>query len=96
MVASPVEESWHDSDGELSQLPKAGVVLVAKFLRLDCGYSLPLHNINSHLIQYTFMLPLEVVGPCGSLSMLLSPRLNGEKLAESSLAGGNSDGGTQL
>ncbi len=42
------------------------------------------------------MLPLEVEGPGGSLSMLLSPHLNGEMLAESSLAGGNSKGSTQL
>jgi hypothetical protein len=42
------------------------------------------------------MLPLEVVGPDGSLSMLLSPRLNGEMPAESSLAGGNGDVGIQL
>jgi hypothetical protein len=42
------------------------------------------------------MLPLEVVGPGGSLSVLLSPRLNGEMPAESSLAGGNGDGGIQL
>ncbi len=69
---------------------------MAKFRRLNHGYSLPLHNINSCLMQYTFMLPLEVVGPGGSLSMLLSPRLNGEMPAESSLAGGNGDVGIQL
>ncbi len=75
---------WRWRRGELSQPPKAGVVLVAKFRSLDCGYSLPLCNINSDLIQYTFMPPLEVMGPGGSLSMLLSPCLNGEMPAESS------------
>ncbi len=42
------------------------------------------------------MLPLEVMGPGGGLSMLLLPRLTGEMPAESSLAGGNSDGSTQM
>jgi hypothetical protein len=42
------------------------------------------------------MLPLEVMGPGGGLSMLLSPCLSGGMLAESSLAGGNSNGGIQL
>jgi hypothetical protein len=42
------------------------------------------------------MLPLELVGPGGSLSMLLSPRPNGKMPVESSLAGGNGDGGIQL
>ncbi len=42
------------------------------------------------------MLPLKVVGPGGSLSMLLLPRLNGKMLPESSLAGGNNDGSIQL
>ncbi len=73
-----------------------GVILVAKFCRLDHGYSLPLHNINSCLIQYTFMPPLEVMGPGGGLSMLLSLHLRGGMPAESSLAGGNGDGGIQL
>jgi hypothetical protein len=41
----------------------------------DCGYSSPLHNINSRFIQYTFMPPLDVEDPGGGLSMLLSPRL---------------------
>jgi hypothetical protein len=42
------------------------------------------------------MPPLEVMGPGGVLSMLLSPRLSGGMPAESSLAGGNDDGGIQL
>jgi hypothetical protein len=42
------------------------------------------------------MLLLEVVGPGGSLSLLLSSRPNGEMPAEKSLAGGNGDGGIQL
>ncbi len=42
------------------------------------------------------MLPLEVVAPGGSLSMLLSPRLNCEMQAKSPLAGGNGDGVIQL
>jgi hypothetical protein len=42
------------------------------------------------------MLPLEWVGPGGGLSMLLSPCLNGEMPAESSRAGGDSDGNIQL
>ncbi len=50
--------------------------------------------MNSHLIQHTFMPSLEMVGPGGGLSMLLSPRPNGEMPAEASLAGG--DGGIQL
>jgi hypothetical protein len=77
------------------QLLKTGVILVTKFRRLDCGYSLPLHNINSRLLQYLFMLPLEVMGPGGSLSRLLSPRLSGGMRAESSLAGCNCEGGIQ-
>ncbi len=95
LVKSPGRWPWRR--GELSQLPKTGVViLVVKFRLLDCGYSLLLHNINSRLIQYTFMPPLEVMGPGGGLSMLLSPRLSGGVLAESSLAGGNGDAGIQL
>jgi hypothetical protein len=50
--------------------------------------------MNSHLMQHTVMPPLEVVGPGGSLSMLLLPHLNGEMPAEKSLASG--DGGIQL
>jgi hypothetical protein len=43
------------------------------------------------------MPPLEVMGPGGGLSMLLLlPWLSGGMLAESSLAGGNGDGGIQL
>ncbi len=84
---------WRWRHGELSQLPKAEVVLVAKFHRLDRGSSLPLHNTNIRLIQYSFMLPLEVVGPGGSLSMLLLPRLNGKMLSESTPAGSNGDDG---
>ncbi len=54
------------------------------------------HNINSRLIQQTFMPPLEVVDLGGGLSTLLSQRLSGEMPAESSLAGSNSNGGIQL
>jgi hypothetical protein len=39
------------------------------------------------------MLPLEVVGPGGSLSMLLLPRLNGKMPSESTPAGSNGDDG---
>ncbi len=81
---------------QLLQLLKAEVFLVAKSRCLDCGNSLPLHNINSCLIQHTFIPPLEVVGPGGGLLMLLSPCPSGEMPAERSLAGGNGDGGIWL
>jgi hypothetical protein len=42
------------------------------------------------------MPPLEVVGPGGGLSMLLSPDLNGEMPAAKSLVGDNGDSGIQL
>jgi hypothetical protein len=50
-----------------------------------------------YILQYTFMLPLEVVDPGSSLSMLLLPPLNGETpVGEGILAGGRGDGSRQL
>ncbi len=43
------------------------------------------------------MLPLDVVSPHGTFSMLLLPHLTGKMLVvESILAGGNGDGSRQL
>jgi hypothetical protein len=39
-----------------------------------------------------FMLPLEMDGPSGSLSLLLMPRLTGKTSVVEVLAGGNSNG----
>jgi hypothetical protein len=47
------------------------------------------NTTGSHITQYTFMLSLEVMGPGGSLSMLLL-------LRHVILVGGNGDGDKQL
>jgi hypothetical protein len=60
----------------------------------DCGYSLPLHNINSRLIQYTFMPPLDVLRTQVAASQCCCCHvLSGEMPAEGTLAGGNDVGG---
>jgi hypothetical protein len=88
MAATPVEESWQmlmvawrtiaTSEGGGSpyrQVSPFGPWLFYKHKQLS-------HTVFIHA-SLIIMLPLEVVGPGGSLSMLLSPRLNGEMPAES-------------
>ncbi len=60
-----------------------------QILPLDYGYSLPLHNRNNRFIQYTFMLPLEVVASQCCCRHIL----NGKTPAENPLAGLNGYGG---
>jgi hypothetical protein len=54
-----------------------------------------LQSQNGSILQDMLMLPLEVVGPGGSLSTLLSPHLIDETLV-GECPGGNGDGGIEL
>ncbi len=54
------------------------------------------YTTESHILHYTVMLPLEVVGPGGSLSMLLLLCHTGKTSIESVLRGGQCDVSTCL
>jgi hypothetical protein len=58
----------------------------------------PCHYATVHyILQYRFMLPLEVVDPGGSLSMLLVQCLTDKtQIQVGILAGGNSEGGRKF
>ncbi len=73
MGATPVSSlaRWRRRRGVQSQLPQAEVVLVASLAQTGVGYTQRLHNRSPLKIQSTFMLPLEVMGPGGSLSTAL-------------------------
>ncbi len=90
MAATPVEESWQDGDGGVANCPCRQV---SQF-RLWLFFAVTQHKQPSYTVY--IHAALGVVGPGGGLSMLLSPCLNGEMPAESSLTGGNSDGNIQL
>jgi hypothetical protein len=101
MVAKPVEKPWQDGYGGManshnfqrrgSSLSPSLIVRLWQFLAFTQQKQL-LYIVHIHTA-------LGGGGPMDqgcSLSMLLSPHLNGEMLAESSLAGGNCNGGIQL
>ncbi len=51
--------------------PEGGGLQVASLAQNGTGFSLHMHNTNSRYNQFPFKLPLEVMGPGGSLSMVL-------------------------
>jgi hypothetical protein len=64
VAATPVSESWPDGDGSEAK----EVTFVANLIIIQRWFfSLSLFILR-YSLQYTFMLPLEVVGPGGSLS----------------------------
>jgi hypothetical protein len=88
-----VRESWRDGDGgEAEVVLTTSLVLWQRFFFIAVTQQ---KQISPSTIQYSFTLPLEVVGPGDSLSTVLySNTLIMVRLQlESVLAGGNGDGG---
>ncbi len=96
VAAKPVESSWHGGEAERRNFRQRRSSLQSHLLKNDGFSSTVLHTQSVHILQYAFMLPLEVVGPGGSLSALLMPHFFSETQSESVLAGGNSNGSIQL
>ncbi len=99
MAATPVRNlaRWRRRRGELSQLPKAEVVLAASLAQNGAGFSLPLHNNK----QIATISTHAVLGGDGPRWQPLNgagrhARLMARRQLESVLAGGKGDGGIQL
>jgi hypothetical protein len=73
VAAKPVESSWHGGKAESRNFRQRRSSLQSHLLENGGFSSTVLHTQSVHILQYTFMLPLKVVGPGGGLSALLKP-----------------------
>jgi hypothetical protein len=68
---------WRWRLGQIVATSEKEVVLAVTLVREQWPLFNSLHSQTAHILQQVIMLPLEVVGPGGSLSVLLMPRFFG-------------------